>query len=82
MESLIKDCIVQHLNDNNLILPSQHGFMAKKSCTTTVFNPAQKNWVPELRNWQFTKKFKNWQFFPLLHFTPYNVTPHPLLKFA
>ena len=30
MESLIKDCIVQHLHDNNLILPSQHGFMAKK----------------------------------------------------
>ena len=38
MESLIKDCIVQHLNDNNLILPSQHGFMAKKSCTTNLLD--------------------------------------------
>ena len=32
MESIIRDAITQHLASNNLILPSQHGFMARKSC--------------------------------------------------
>ena len=36
MESLIKDMIVEHLQTNNLINPSQHGFMPHKSCTTNL----------------------------------------------
>ena len=31
MEAIIKDNIVNHLNMNNLINPSQHGFMSKRS---------------------------------------------------
>ena len=36
MESLIRDKIVEHLERNNLIRPSQHGFMAGKSTTTNL----------------------------------------------
>ena len=36
MESLLKDMIVEHLQTNNLINPSQHGFMPHKSCTTNL----------------------------------------------
>ena len=36
MESCIRDSIVDHLEVNGLINPSQHGFMRKKSCTTNL----------------------------------------------
>ena len=36
MESIIRDYIVAHLTYHNLIKPSQHGFMAKKSCLTNL----------------------------------------------
>ena len=36
MESLIKDAVMKHLLENNLIKNSQHGFMPKKSCLTNL----------------------------------------------
>ena len=36
MESIIRDAIVQHLTENKLLLPSQHGFMKSKSCLTNL----------------------------------------------
>ena len=35
-ESILKDNIMQHLLDNNLIKDSQHGFMPGRSCTTNL----------------------------------------------
>ena len=36
MESLIRDKIVEHLERNNLVRPSQHGFMAGRSTATNM----------------------------------------------
>ena len=36
MESILKDQIVKHLNINDLIKPTQHGFMKKRSCLTNL----------------------------------------------
>ena len=36
MESMIRDKIVEHLERNSLIRPSQHGFMAGRSTTTNL----------------------------------------------
>ena len=36
LESLLKSAIVTHLEANNLINPSQHGFMAGRSCCTNL----------------------------------------------
>lgn len=36
MESLIKDAIMQHIALNNIIAPTQHGFMPNKSCLTNL----------------------------------------------
>jgi len=36
LESLIKDKLVEHLDNNNLIKSSQHGFSKGKSCTTNL----------------------------------------------
>ena len=36
MESILKDTIVEHLSENNLMFESQHGFMRKKSCLTKL----------------------------------------------
>ena len=38
MESLIKDTIMDHLIDNELILSSQHGFMSRKSTVTNLLD--------------------------------------------
>ena len=38
MESIIKDALLQHLIENELILPSQHGFMPGKSCSTNLLS--------------------------------------------
>lgn len=36
LESIIKDQVIDHLNTNNLIHDTQHGFMKNKSCTTNL----------------------------------------------
>lgn len=36
LESIIKDKLMHHLNANNLINQTQHGFMPGKSCTTNL----------------------------------------------
>ena len=36
MESVMRDELVEHLLQNNLIKSSQHGFMKNKSCTTNL----------------------------------------------
>ena len=36
MESVIRDNVVSYLSLNNLVKNTQHGFMAKKSCTTNL----------------------------------------------
>ena len=36
MESIVKDAIMLHLTTNHIILSSQHGFMARKSCLTNL----------------------------------------------
>ena len=36
MERIIKERMMKHLNTNNLLRPSQHGFMPKKSTTTNL----------------------------------------------
>ena len=38
MESLLKETMVEHLVRNKLIRPTQHGFMANKSCTTNLLD--------------------------------------------
>ncbi len=36
MESILKDTMTEHMERNNLINQSQHGFMKGKSCTTNL----------------------------------------------
>ena len=36
MESLIRDSVVNHLEDNNVILETQHGFRRGKSCVSNM----------------------------------------------
>ena len=36
MESIIKDAVVEHLLDNGLLFPSQHGFVPRRSCVTNL----------------------------------------------
>ena len=38
MESCMRDAITEHLTNNAIINPSQHGFMRKKSCTTNLLH--------------------------------------------
>ena len=42
MESVIRDSIVDHLASNDLILPSQHGFVRKRSCLTNLLEYFEK----------------------------------------
>jgi hypothetical protein len=42
LESIILDDLMQHLMDNGLLKSSQHGFMAKKSCTTNLLEFLEK----------------------------------------
>ena len=42
MESLIRDAIIEHLEEHRLILSSQHGFMARKSCLTNLLEYLEK----------------------------------------
>ena len=36
LESLIKDKLLEHFDRNNLILPTQHGFVPGRSCATNL----------------------------------------------
>ena len=36
LESILKDQMVQHLNENNIIRRSQHGFVSNRSCFTNL----------------------------------------------
>ena len=36
MERIIRKKLLQHLEENNLLSPSQHGFVSKKSCLTNL----------------------------------------------
>jgi hypothetical protein len=38
LESIIRDKIVEHLEENNLIAESQHGFRLKRSCLTNLLD--------------------------------------------
>ena len=42
MEWIIRDNVVNYLTVNNLIKSTQHGFMAKKSCTTNLLEFLEK----------------------------------------
>lgn len=42
MESIIKDNLVQYLEENNLITNSQHGFRQKRSCLTNLLEYVEK----------------------------------------
>ena len=42
LESLIRDCIVEHLKENELIFPSQHGFVNRRSCLTNLLEYFEK----------------------------------------
>ena len=37
-ESIIKDEMIRHLTENELIIQSQHGFLPGKSCSTNLLN--------------------------------------------
>ncbi len=37
MESVVRDTLTTHLTNNNLIGPSQHGFVKGRSCATNLF---------------------------------------------
>ena len=36
MESIIRDCIIEHLKEHKLVKGSQHGFVSGKSCLTNL----------------------------------------------
>ena len=36
MESIIRDHLLKHCTENNIITPSQHGFVPRKSCSTQL----------------------------------------------
>ena len=38
LESLIRDHILAHLSNNNLLSPHQHGFIPHRSCNTQLVN--------------------------------------------
>lgn len=37
LERLVRNEIVKHLGENNLLTSCQHGFIARKSCNTQLF---------------------------------------------
>ncbi len=42
LKSIIRDDLMEHLLRNDLLRPSQHGFMPKKSCTTNLLEFLEK----------------------------------------
>jgi hypothetical protein len=42
LESILRDALMAHLTGNNLLNPSQHGFMPGKSCTTNLLEFMEK----------------------------------------
>ena len=49
LESIIKDNITHHMLTNNLFSPSQHGFVAGRSCTTQLLT-AMDYWTQSLND--------------------------------
>ena len=43
LESLARDCILQHMLDSGLLHPAQHGFLPKRSCATQLIE-AIEDW--------------------------------------
>ena len=41
-ESIIRDAVIRHLEDNNLLRDSQHGFRKGRSCLTNVLTFVDK----------------------------------------
>ena len=66
MESIITDHIEDHLTENKLINPSQHGFMKNKSCQTnlleyleTIAEALDSGWIVDIVYLDFAKAFDN-----------------------
>ena len=64
MESIIKDKVIDHLDKNNLIKESQHGFTKNKSCATnllefleTVYQAVDKGEAVDILYMDFAKAF-------------------------
>ena len=49
MEKLVREKILHHLKENNLISPHQHGFVPGRSCTTQLLE-AMDEWTDILEN--------------------------------
>ena len=47
LESLIRDSMVKHLEDNQFISTSQHGFVSKRSCLTNLLETLEE-WMEAL----------------------------------
>lgn len=47
MERIIRDCLMKHMEDNNLFTKHQHGFRKGKSCVTQLIEVMEK-WTEEL----------------------------------
>ena len=66
MESIITDHIEDHLTENKLINPSQHGFINNKSCQTNLLEYLETNtkaldsgWIVDIVYLDFAKAFDN-----------------------
>ena len=42
MESIVRDGLMAHLEENSLMNPCQHGFMSGKSCATNLHQPKER----------------------------------------
>ena len=49
LESLIRDQLIRHLQDNNIISDYQHGFLSRRSCVTNLLL-AMEDWSYNLDN--------------------------------
>ena len=73
-ESMFRDSIVGHLNENNLIHDSQHGFMKNRSCLTnllqfleTITDYIGKGYPVDVIYLEFQKAFDNVPLRRLIH---------------
>jgi hypothetical protein len=51
MESLVRDCIIKHMTQQNLLTPNQHGFLHGRSCATNLLATLDA-WTTALDNGQ------------------------------
>ena len=63
VECIIKDSIINHINVNNLLNESQHGFISKRSCLTNLlqFIETVTDYVDQ--EYPVDVKFLDFQFF-------------------